>query len=559
MSNCQKSSNCEMKYANAIIKRNIINAIWGFLLVVSFTRLILVKVFPRKGSKPYTVVSKFRKYFILPSTFGGRHIASVKGVGTLPLRWQSIVVAVVFIFTVIFMFVRIKATEGPETTYYTKTLEVTRFIGDRCGILAVTQLPVLFLFGGRNNVLMFYTGWSFDTFNVFHKWQGRFVLMIASVHAWTYTRVYHALGPYKDMTAAEYWKEEVLEVRENYIGIVAIVILGVIIIGACYPLRHRWYEIFLVIHIASACTFIGLAWHHVKSHGWMQYFYAAIAVWAFDVFVRAVRVAAAGPWIKANVTAHGDAVYVAVKPALRWTAKPGQYAFIYVLRHNFWESHPFSIVETRDGHYIFVAKKHAGVTHKLHTSVTSKNDKTDSCRVWIEGPYGTSFPIERYETVLLVAGGIGITAILSYALEMKRKGTDQHVILYWMVREASSMKWVKEQLDEITESGLIEINIFITGEDSKEKTEEGESSTSLSELSDKEITGISAPRYTLKRNTRPDMEEVVAQTVQTAEGSVAVVSCGPAALADACRAAVTENVDKGKGRVDYFEDAFSWA
>lgn len=134
---------------------------------------------------------------------------------------------------------------------------------------------------------------------------------------------------------AEYYRTKILKDRANYLGIVAIVLMGVIIIGACYPLRHYWYEIFLVFHVLAAASFFGTAWHHVIEHGYMNYFYATVAVWAFDIFVRIVRIAIAGPCNQAKITAHGDAVYVAVKPALRWRAKAGQYAFIYVLRHNF--------------------------------------------------------------------------------------------------------------------------------------------------------------------------------------------------------------------------------
>ncbi|KAK9379747.1 uncharacterized protein V2V93DRAFT_34851 [Kockiozyma suomiensis] len=78
---------------------------------------------------------------------------------------------------------------------------------------------------------------------------------------------------------------------------------------------------------------------------------------------------------------------------------------------------------------------------------------------------------------------------------MKRKGIYQHVILYWMVRESSSLKWVKDQLAELTGSGLIEINIYVTGEkvDDKRISLEEESSTSVSELSEKEAPALSAP------------------------------------------------------------------
>ncbi|KAK9312131.1 hypothetical protein V1524DRAFT_440162 [Lipomyces starkeyi] len=52
------------------------------------------------------------------------------------------------------------------------------------------------------------------------------------------------------------------------------------------------------------------------------------------------------------------------------------------------------------------------------------------------------------------------------------------------------------------------------------------------------------------------MRKVIEETIKRAQGSVAVVSCGPGSLVDTCRSAVADNVDKGMGRVDYFEDAF---
>ncbi|KAK9429783.1 ferric reductase NAD binding domain-containing protein [Lipomyces doorenjongii] len=540
---------------------NILNAYWGFLILLAFGRLITLRLYPRKGSRPLSVVSKFRAHVSLPATWGGKHIEPQRlgniPVNVIPTRWQSIVVFFFIALNIIFLFVDMWTVPN-NTIYYTDAIMRARNIGDRAALLGVALFPILFLFGGRNNVLMFFTGWSFETFNVFHRWIGRVMFINFAVHGWSFTYYYRHTGEYKGESNFAYWKEQILDDRDNYLGIVAIVLIGIILVQACYVLRHHWYEVFLVLHIATVICYFATAWHHVKPHNYMEYFYTCVAIWGFDRFIRLGRILLAGPYSKAKITVSGDAVYLSVKPAVHFQPKPGQYAFLYVLRHNFWESHPFSIMETRDKHYIFVAKAHKGLTKKIHKSVT-KQDGNAAVSVWIEGPYGDSYPIARYETVLLVAGGIGITAIMSYALDLKRRNTPQDVRLYWMVREHDSLRWVQDQLQELTEGGLIDIHIYVTGETEEidEKNHSESESTSISDLSEKNKAVVS--QLHVKYNQRPEIGSVISDTVRKAEGSVAVVSCGPGSLADGCRKAVAENVDKGIGRVDYFEDAFSWA
>lgn len=58
------------------------------------------------------------------------------------------------------------------------------------------------------------------------------------------------------------------------------------------------------------------------------------------------------------------------------------------------------------------------------------------------------------------------------------------------------------------------------------------------------------------KQSRPEMSQVVRDTVTMATGSVAVLTCGPSALADEARAAVCDNIEHAKGRLDYFEGVF---
>ena len=52
--------------------------------------------------------------------------------------------------------------------------------------MAIMNLIPLFLFAGRNNVLIYWTGISFDTYNLFHRWLGRIVIGEGVAHMTVY-------------------------------------------------------------------------------------------------------------------------------------------------------------------------------------------------------------------------------------------------------------------------------------------------------------------------------------------------------------------------------------
>lgn len=67
--------------------------------------------------------------------------------------------------------------------------QLLRYLADRTGILSFANLPLIWLFAGRNNVFIWATGWSFARFNIFH----RHVAWIATTQAVIHTLSYFAL------------------------------------------------------------------------------------------------------------------------------------------------------------------------------------------------------------------------------------------------------------------------------------------------------------------------------------------------------------------------------
>ena len=68
--------------------------------------------------------------------------------------------------------------------------QILRYIADRTGVLSYANLPIMWLFAGRNNIFHWATGWSFATFNVFHRHVARIATVQAIVHSIAYTILY---------------------------------------------------------------------------------------------------------------------------------------------------------------------------------------------------------------------------------------------------------------------------------------------------------------------------------------------------------------------------------
>jgi hypothetical protein len=56
--------------------------------------------------------------------------------------------------------------------------------------MCYANLPLLWMFSGRNNIFLWATGWDYATFNVFHRHIARVATLEAIVHSIAYTVMY---------------------------------------------------------------------------------------------------------------------------------------------------------------------------------------------------------------------------------------------------------------------------------------------------------------------------------------------------------------------------------
>jgi hypothetical protein len=141
---------------------------------------------PSPSTHPSKLTTFFKKHFLLPATFNASHVHRPFYL-SIPLRSQSILIFLYLLLNFIFMCVDYHLFSANLYWPAEENIQLTRYVADRSGILAFAQIPLLIAFAGRNNLLIWLTGWSFQTFNVWHKWVARVCLIHTFVHSVGYT------------------------------------------------------------------------------------------------------------------------------------------------------------------------------------------------------------------------------------------------------------------------------------------------------------------------------------------------------------------------------------
>lgn len=493
-----------------------------------------------------------RKYFVLPPTFKKRHSRAVWLVGYIPTRVQTLVVAGHCLMNLLMVSIGY-ANFKPNMYLNSSYLMHELMLSHRTAIMSFGQIPLLIIFASRNNLLAMATGWSFDTFNVYHRWVSRTMFIHAAIHSVCWAD-YGARRHYISLYYAQpYFRW----------GVAATCIGAAILFQAWQFLRSRWYETFLLIHIILAAAYIAGCYVHVdvNGFGYTEFLWPAIALWVFDRFFRLVRMGLNGGLLKTSFEMRGTDVFRAdISYWKTWTFYPGAHVYIYVmLPSGFWQSHPFTVFESNlpgeEGHIIILGKKKHGLTETIYKRLLNAECGKKDLRIFVEGPYGSHHHLGEFDTAVLIAGGIGITAIFPYALDLKARGQKQHIVIRWVVHSEDALTWMPDELNSLLADGTIDFKLHITSSDPSKL----DKSLSDDSSADNEKQSSSTPSLNIV-NGRPDMEEMVTSAISLygSDGSVGVLVCGPPAMNDDVRASVANNLENAKGKVEYFEEAFAW-
>ena len=209
---------------------------------------------------------------------------------------------------------------------------------------------------------------------------------------------------------------------------IAIILMGVF---SNSWIRKYHHELFYWSHHFSLILFFVMLWHATMS--W-YYITAGLILYAIDHMIRFSRCIGITTTLEyANVIDSGDSSivflsYKAQTPSIfsltkskRLSYEMGQYVFINIPSISIAEWHPFTISSAPNDNVISHHIKTQGRnqwTGKLHEYINSMDRVMSTApfkhvTINIDGPYGLPLQVSQYSSILLVAGGIGITPMHS--------------------------------------------------------------------------------------------------------------------------------------------------
>lgn len=132
-----------------------------------------------------SVKALLKRYVTIPATFNNR-CSQPFGWCTIPTRIQSLTIFSFAVLNIVLCSISYPLTDG-NLYWPTHRAQLLRYVSDRTGIISLINFPLIWLFGMRNNTLMWMTGWGFGTYNNFHRWVARISTIQAVIHSigWT--------------------------------------------------------------------------------------------------------------------------------------------------------------------------------------------------------------------------------------------------------------------------------------------------------------------------------------------------------------------------------------
>lgn len=310
---------------------------------------------------------------------------------------------------------------------------------------------------------------------------------------------------------------------------------------------------------------------------------------------------------------------VTVFPRVAWGFGPAQHSFLYLPRlswYKLWENHPFSVAgwttpgaglgegtsspaatngEGSDGKEVavvshgapiqageggpairFLIRAHKGMTSALRRQLSASASGTLGLSVYTEGPYAghkaTLSPLYTADTVLCIAGGIGITHILGVVQEYRTQVASRtqgggeggkhaeapsrgamrakRFVLAWSAREKALVEFVRREfLAQAADEG-VECLFWCT--DPAEAREVAPVSVEDDDTKPSAVKDGSAGI----NSGRMDIASVLRKYAEVGH-QTAVLVCAPGGMADVVTSEVVKCVGEGL-RVELVEEAFAW-
>ncbi|XXG41798.1 hypothetical protein AAC387_Pa01g2190 [Persea americana] len=323
-------------------------------------------------------------------------------------------------------------------------------LGIRLGSLSEACLALLLLPILRGMSLFQLLGLQFEASVRYHIWLGNAMMLFSTLHGMI-TMFIWAVKKRLGYQLSQ-WQ---ITGRVNLAGEIALVTGLIIWITSLPQIRRKRFELFYYTHHLYAIFIIFFLFH-----GGDRHFYTVFSGVVLFVLDKLLRVIQSRQGLKYN---------------------PTSMIFINIPSISTFQWHPFSLTSSSsaDNETISVISKCQGQwTNELYNmidaAVTSDADNMKHIPIAVEGPYGPPLIYyQRYDSLLLIAGGIGITPFISILREVDSRNKNSKSItrmqLIYVVKTLHDISMLNSVstplLNQSTGKGYLKLKMFVTQEE----------------------------------------------------------------------------------------------
>jgi len=316
--------------------------------------------------------------------------------------------------------------------------------GVNAGLVATGNLPGLLLLVLRK---MRTPKQDFASTIVYHRWIGRIITGLSLLHGLTF------LGDPNRPSA------KTTSLIAANIAFAALVVLTTF---SHSIFRRKQFELFYYTHFLYLFYIIGAAVHQ-----------PLIAIYIAPPMALYMADKLYGKYMTYRNAAIVRDILILPHNVIRLTFscatfkyKAGQFAW-FQFPHIGAQWHPFTISSYPQDKYITINIKGLGGYTKKFIEMVGSDKALNLAEfpIFIDGPYGaTSVDFRQHSHVVLFAGGIGITPLISQIGDLLESSALKEIRLIWAIQEEDQYEWFSEELVRLhaKHQGKLILEVYLT-------------------------------------------------------------------------------------------------
>lgn len=362
------------------------------------------------------------------------------------------------------------------------------------GYLIVCNTALITLPVYRNSVFVLLLSLPFERALKYHRWLGRGLLIITTIHMVGYWDRWIRDGTFGTQFAS----------IPNIFAHLAWLSLVVLTVTSIEYLRRNFFEAFYYSHFCFIFYYIFAISHFPPL---LPFALPGLILYFFDRLIRKIRSRPRNSDV--SIVSDGSITRIKGRRYGILNYECGQYAFINIPEISKFEWHPISFTSApSDPSFLFYIKSFGSWSR----SVSKLHGK--SPQINIDGPYGMlTHDVTQYDVVVMCCGGIGVTPMISILRDLHYKMSvklldAKKVYLFWTMRDPSLYYSLGDCFNDVLVSPMsscFNLSVWITQ------------------------AGEASPLF---ERGKPDWMEIFSalKTLHDDVDRIAVLSCGPTNL-----------------------------